>query len=327
MADLLLSDDAGLACPRGGFYVDPWRPVPLAVLTHAHADHARVGSARYIATRESVPILRRRLGPDAVIDAVEYGQRIPLGDTIVSLHSAGHVLGSAQIRVESGGETWLMTGDLKRDPDPTCAPFEIVRADVIITEATFALPIYRWPDPVQVVDQLRERWKKDGLTVVFAYALGKSQRILSMLGPDLPGPIYAHGAVRVVVDAYREAGVILPEVRPIEDKAAKKTMAGALVLAPPSARGTPWMKRFSTATTAFASGWMQVRGDRRRRAIDLGMVLSDHADWPGLLRTIEDSGATRVLLTHGHGEPLARWLREQGKDATVMKTLFEGEAE
>lgn len=320
---MLERDDSGLHCPRGGFWVDPWAPVSTAVLTHLHADHARPGCGRYLAARAGEPVLRRRLGPEVEVQWLEYGERVRLGDVTVSLHPAGHVLGSAQVRVEGGGETWLVSGDLKRDHDPTCAPFEVVRCDVLIIEATFALPIYRWPDPLLEIERLRARWKQDGLTLVFAYALGKAQRIAAMLGET----VFAHGAVLGMVEAYRAAGVVLPEVRPIDDSVTKKMLAGALVLAPPSARGSPWMRRFTGATVGFASGWMQVRGDRRRRGIELGLVISDHADWPSLLRTIDESQASRVLVTHGQSEALARYLREQGRDAGVLETAFEGEGD
>ncbi len=320
---MLVRDDRGLACPAGGFWVDPWLPVPVAVLTHLHGDHAHPGSGRYVAARAGEAVLRKRLGPEVEVQWVDYGERFELGGVTVSLHPAGHVLGSAQVRVEGGGEVWLVTGDLKREPDPTCAPFEVVRCDVLITEATFALPIYRWPDPQQEIERLRARWRSDGLTLMFAYALGKAQRILALLGE----PVFAHGAVVAMVDAYRAAGVVLPEVRPIDASVTKKMLAGALVLAPPSARGSPWMRRFTGATVGFASGWMQVRGDRRRRGIELGLVLSDHADWPGLLRTIDETGASRILVTHGQSDTLARYLREQGRDADVLETRFEGEGD
>lgn len=325
---VLVRDDAGLACPSGGFWIDAWAPVARCVLTHAHADHARPGCGSYVATPESVPILRRRLGPEAVIEPLAYGERRRFGDVEVSLHPAGHVLGSAQVRVTQGDAVWVVTGDVKRAPDPTCAPFEPVRCDVLVVEATFGLPIYRWPSADAELERLVARWRADGQVVTFAYALGKAQRLLALLAAreDLPGPVLAHGAVRVLVEAYREAGVALPEA-PAIDAVDDATRARSLILAPPSARGSPWMRRFPRATTALASGWMRVRGDRRRRAIDLGLVVSDHADWPALESIVRDSGASRVLVTHGMADTFARHLRAQGLEADVLGTAYEGEAD
>ncbi|UJR83825.1 ligase-associated DNA damage response exonuclease [Sandaracinus amylolyticus] len=330
---LLEPDDRGLWCAAGGFHVDPWAPVPRAVLTHGHGDHARPGSGSYLSVIEGAPILRRRLGDDATIQTLAYGERLRIGDTTVSLHPAGHVLGSAQIRIEHAGEIWVVTGDYKRDRDPTCAPFEPVRCDVLVTEATFALPIYRWPDPAQVIDDIVAFWdeaRDAGVpALLFCYALGKAQRILAELAArGIDRPVHAHGAMMGITDVYRASPGMAPmlELRSATD-AKKKDLEGALVLSPLSARGTSWIRRFSKARSGFASGWMQVRGDRRRRAIARGFVLSDHADWPALLRTIDESGASRVLATHGFADALARYVREtRGIDAGVLATRYEGEA-
>ena len=316
---------AGLYCPAGDFYIDPWRPVDRAVLTHAHADHARRGHARYLAQRDALGVLLARLGPVS-IDAVGYGETRTIGGARVSLHPAGHVLGSSQVRVEVGGETWVVTGDYKLDPDPTCVAFEPVRADVLITESTFGLPIYRWSPPERLFSEIDAWWRGNAAqgrpSVVYAYAFGKAQRILAGVDASI-GPIVCHGAVELLNRCYREAGVALPQTLAATGPARaadRATCAGALVLAPPSAQSTPWLRRFPDASDAFASGWMQLRGARRRRSVDRGFVMSDHADWPGLLRAIEASGATRVYATHGYAASLSRYLSDRGLDARTFET-------
>lgn len=320
----------GLYCPPAGWYIDPWRPVSRALITHAHGDHARPGSERYIAARPSHTLLRRRL-PNAAIDYVDYGETLELGDARISFHPAGHVLGSAQVRVEAGGRVAVVSGDYKRQPDPTCTPFEVVPCDTFVTEATFALPAYRWRPASEVAAELaawfRANREAGRCTVVFCYALGKAQRLLAELGPWLDTPVYLHGALRPLVEAYREAGVELPETAPVNDRA-RGDWRGQLVFAVPSAAGSPWMRRFGDCRTAAASGWMRVRGDRRRRGHDRGFVLSDHVDWPDVLRTVRETGAKRVLCTHGYADTLARFLREErGLDAAAIETAFEGEAD
>lgn len=321
---------AGLYCPAGDFHVDPWRRVERAVLTHAHSDHARPGSALYHAAAPGLGLLRHRLGHDASIVAHPYGRPFRIGDARVSLHPAGHVLGSAQVRIEVGGAVAVVTGDFKTDPDPSCAAFEPLGCDLLITEATFALPIYRWPHPERVVGDILAWWEEGAAegraSVLFAYSLGKAQRILAELARICDRPVHVHGAIAALLPAYREAGVVLPGTVPVAEAKGSGDFAGALVLAPPGASGQIWMRRFGDARTAFASGWMQVRGQRRRRGFDRGFVLSDHADWPGLIRTVRASGARRVLATHGHADVLARYLCEQGVDAAPLTTLF-GEAE
>ena len=329
-ADVLEVDDFGLRCTRGGFHVDPWKPVPVAVVTHAHSDHARPGSQRYLATESSLPILQRRLQPDAVIDTVPYGEPFHLGDATLSFHPAGHVLGSAQVRVEVDGEVWVVSGDYKRSPDPTCEPFELVPCDVFITEATFALPIYRWPDAQSVARDILSWWQENRAagrnSVLFCYALGKCQRLLGELARLSDQRVFLHGALVALTDVYRRAGVHLLPTTYVGDHEGK--FAGDLILAPPSARGTPWMRRFGVISTAFASGWMRIRGARRGRSMDRGFILSDHADWPELLDTIEATGAQRVLTTHGYSDTLARFLRERrGLDAENLETRYLGESE
>ncbi len=318
----------GLYCPAGDFFIDPWRPAPRAVITHAHGDHLRAGSDAYFTSRAGAALARRRLPPDARLTALEYGEPVDFGGVRVSLHPAGHVLGSAQVRLEHDGEVWVVSGDYKRDADLTCAPFEVVPCDVFISEATFALPVYRWSPASAVAADILAWWQANrarGLaSVLFAYALGKAQRVLAELAVLTPEPVYVHGAVENLVEVYRDAGVAMsPTLSP---QATRRTdYAGALVLAPPGAVGSPWMRRFGDAATGFCSGWMRVRGDRRRRGYDRGFVLSDHADWPSLLRTFRETGARRILLTHGHTETMTRYLREQGLDAAALATDYGAE--
>jgi len=322
VSDLVVASSAGLHCPAGDFHVDPDGAVPRAVVTHAHGDHARPGSAAYICAAPSVPLLRRRLGEEVPITGVPYGDRVRLGNAEVSFHPAGHVLGSAQVRIEAGGSVWVVTGDYKRQPDPTCAPFESLRADGLVTEATFALPIYRWPEPEEVARNILAWWdsaRARGMAAVLVcYALGKAQRVLALLSALTDRRVYVHGAIEPLVSLYRDAGVTMLPTERVADTTRGTSFAGALVLAPELAIGTPWMRRFGSHETAFASGWMRVRGNRRRRSFDRGFELSDHADWPALLATVRESGARRVLTTHGYAEPLARYLRETGIDAEAL---------
>jgi putative mRNA 3-end processing factor len=304
--------------------------VNRAVITHAHSDHASPGSTSYLCAAPGAALLRRRL-PEAHVETLEYGERITIGDTRVSFHPAGHILGSSQVRVEHQGEVWVASGDYKREPDPTCAPFEPVRCHTFITEATFALPIYTWDPSATIVDEMvawwRENREQERPSIVFCYVLGKAQRILAELREAADVPIHLHGAMAVMTDAYREAGVALAPTQRITEDMRGKALSRALVLAPLSARGTPWMRRLPGASVGFASGLMRVRGVRRQRAFDRGFVLSDHADWPALLATIEATGASRVLVTHGWSEALARYLSEtRGLETGIIRTQFEGEA-
>lgn len=325
--DLIELRPEGLYCAAGGFHIDPWQPVPLALITHAHGDHARWGSQRYLGTTEARPLLRARLGADAHIDWMDYGAELVLGETTVSFHPAGHILGSAQVRVRhASGETWVVTGDYKRDPDPTCTPFEVVPCDVLITEATFALPVYRWRPTSEVAAEVLAWWDeciaRGRPAVLFCYALGKAQRLLAELARLCDRTVYLHGAMLELVQCYRDAGVAMLPTEAVSEQAKGRAFAGQLILAPPSAAGAPWMRRFRDASTGFASGWMRIRGNRRRRGYDRGFVLSDHTDWNGLVRTVRESGAQRVLATHGSTESLVRYLVEQGIAAETLRTPY-----
>ena len=323
---LLTLTPQGLYCPAAEAWIDPWRPVPRALLTHAHADHARPGSGRYWAVASSEGILRRRLGSGIALLPVEYGQRLRIGGARVSFHSAGHVLGSAQILVEAGGERWLVSGDYTRCADPSCEAFAPVTADVCITEATFALPIYRWRPGREVAAEVLAWWRSapDRPSLLFAYAFGKAQRLLAELALlGVADEILLHGAVEALMDPYREAGVQLPPTRPLTSVARGESLAGRLVIAPPAAQHSPWMQRFRRPQTAFVSGWMAVRGARRRRGVERGFVLSDHADWPGLLQTVRETGARQVYVTHGQSDSLSRYLREhEGVAAEALEGDF-----
>lgn len=319
----------GLFCEEGGFHVDPASPVPRAILTHAHADHARPGSLEYVCAQSSVEVLRARLGETAKLVGLEYGERRAFGDVTVSLHPAGHVLGSSQVRIEHEREgVWVVSGDYKRDVDPTCEAFEPQQCDTFITEATFALPVYVWSDPREVIRELFECWRAERThaTLVFCYAFGKAQRILAHLAELTDEPVLLHGAMERLTDAYRRSGVALANTAPVSDSASHKDYAGRLVLCPPSAHRSPWMKRFKSPQTAFASGWMAVRGQKTRRGYERGFVLSDHADWPSLVKTVEQTRAKRVLVTHGSSDAFARYLREsRGIDAAPLGHLYEGD--
>lgn len=324
--ELLELDRCGLYCPAGDFHIDPWRRVDRAVITHGHGDHARPGMGHYWTERSGVPILRKRLGMYAPVDGVDYGEPMRFGDVTVSLHPAGHILGSAQVRIEHEGRVWVVSGDFKRDDDPTCAPFEVVPCDTFVTEATFAYPVYRWPDAREVAGEIHAWWQEcraaNRPAVLVSYALGKAQRILAELQHYTDEEVLLHGAMLDLVQIYRDAGVAMLPTRSASDFGVRHDFGGRLILAPPSAVGGKWMRRFRGASTGFASGWMLIRGNRRRRGYDRGFVMSDHADWPSLVRTVTECGARRVLATHGHTDVLVQHLRELGVDARPLKTPY-----
>ncbi|MAR08324.1 MAG: DNA ligase-associated DEXH box helicase [Cyanobium sp. NAT70] len=326
---LITRTSEGLYCPAADVWIDPWRPVSRALITHAHADHARPGCGEYWAVKDSEGVLRQRLGQTIALNPVDYGEELRLNRCKISFHSAGHVLGSAQIRIESKGQVWVVSGDYKRDHDPSCVPFEPVACDVLITEATFGMPIYRWQTGAIVAKEIHDWWKGDQSrpSLLFCYAFGKAQRLLAELKAiGVEDEILLHGAVESITRHYRAADVNMTPSRPVSELPRHDNLAGRLVLAPPSAHRSSWMKRFKAPQTGFASGWMAVRGARRRRGYERGFVLSDHADWPGLIRTVKESGAKKVYVTHGQSDVFARYLREkEAIDAQPLDTLFEGE--
>jgi putative mRNA 3-end processing factor len=327
---LLHVTDAGLFCEQGGFFIDPWQPVEHAVVTHAHADHLRRGCGSYLVARDSAFVTRSRLDEGALVETINYGETREINGVRVSLHPAGHILGSAQVRVEYQGEIWAVSGDYKTDPDCSCQPFEPVRCHVFVSECTFGLPVYRWPKPDTVFAEVLRWWQSNcsegRASLLYAYALGKAQRLLAGIADkDLPGSIYTHGAIETMNRAYSDTGISLPVTTYVGDASETVDWSTALVIAPPSAQGTPWARRFGSASSALASGWMRVRGTRRRRAVDRGFILSDHVDWPALLTSIDATGAEMILLTHGYTSVVARWLCEHGKNASALVTRYEGE--
>lgn len=331
-SDLITLTDRGFYCAAGGFYIDPWRPVARAVITHAHADHFARECRAYLVAADGAPVFRARLGASAPLQTLAYGERTTVNGVHVSLHPAGHILGSAQVRVEHGGEVWVVSGDYNTAPaQQTCAPFEAVRCHAFITEATFALPIYHWRPQAAVFADINAWWRANRdagrASMVYAYALGKAQRVLAGLDRTI-GRVFTHGAVEQMTAAYRAGGVDLPPTTYVADHTAnvdKPDWAGDLILAPLSAGGSPWVRKFGGYASAFVSGWMQIRGARRRRAVDRGFVLSDHADWDGLLAAIAATGAEHIGVTHGYVPAFVRYLREQGYDAHAYETRYRGE--
>ena len=332
MEDLIVQRPEGLYCPPGDFYIDPWRPVDRAVITHAHADHSRRGNTHYLAAAPAEGVLRARLG-DIDLQTLPYGAAVDHFGVRLSLHPAGHVLGSAQVRLEHGGRIWVASGDYyvagssadAREDNQTCAPFEPVRCHCFITESTFGLPIYRWRPQAELFASIDAWWRGNAeagrASLLMGYSFGKAQRILKGVDRSI-GPIVVHGAVEPLNRAYRAAGVDLPPTQLVTELADKSLIRRALVVAPPSVQGSPWTRRFGQYSDAFASGWMQLRGARRRRSVDRGFVLSDHADWPGLQRAIAATGADRVIVTHGYEAVMVRWLSDQGLEASSFETEY-----
>lgn len=329
MNPLLQLTTSGLYCAIGNFYLDPLQPVERAVITHAHADHARYGCKRYLAAAPSEQVARVRLGIDAKIQTLPYGEAYNINGVTLSFHPAGHILGSAQVRVEHRGEVWVLSGDYKTEPDNTCTPFEPLRCHTFITEATFGLPIYHWPAQTKVFAEINDWWRQNAAegrpSILYCYALGKAQRVLAGVDGSI-GPILTHGAVERLNGAYRASGVVLPKTA-YALAANKADFARALILAPTSVRGTSWLNRFGAFASGYASGWMRIRGARRQRAVDRGFVLSDHVDWDGLLRTIKATGAERIGVTHGYVPVVVRYLREQGMAAYAIETRFREEGD
>jgi putative mRNA 3-end processing factor len=322
---LLEITTAGIYCRSGDFYIDPWQAVDRAIITHAHADHARPGCCRYLAATDSEGLLRLRLGSDISLQPLAYGEKVAVNSVTLSLHPAGHVLGSAQIRIEHRGEIWVVSGDYKIEKDATCRPFEQLRCHTFVTESTFGLPVFKWRPQADIFADINTWWKdnqsRGSTSILFAYSLGKAQRVIAGLDPNL-GPIFTHGAVENINQCYRQAGIHLPATRHVAAVEDNSAFEGAMVVAPPSADTPAYTKRFSGAGKAFTSGWMQIRGMRRRRGVDRGFVLSDHTDWSGLISTITASEAETVWVTHGYTAELVQYLRDLGMDAHQIETQF-----
>ncbi len=332
--DLLRPTPEGLYCPPGDFYIDPVRPVARALVTHGHADHARPGNHSVLATRQTLDIMALRYGKDFAAErqTAALGETIRIGDVSVSFHPAGHVLGSAQIAVEHKGLRIVASGDYKRRPDPTCAGFEPVDCDVFITEATFALPVFRHPGTGDEVAKLLKSVEQfpERAHLVGAYALGKAQRVIKHLreaGYD--APIYIHGALTKLCDYYRSEGIDLGELRPATVEGGNKgDFAGVIIVGPPSAFADKWARRFPDPVSCFASGWMRVRQRARQRGVELPLIISDHCDWDELTGTIDEIAPTEVWVTHGREEALVRWCELRQLRARPLHLVgYEDEAE
>ena len=324
MQETMIVRPEGLYCPAGDFYIDPRGQVERALVTHAHSDHARPGHKSYLVSETCLPLLKLRLGHEVKAEDVPFGETRKIGDARVSFHPAGHILGSAQIRVEVKGQVWVVSGDYKPQPDRSCEPFELVKCNVFVSECTFGLPVYHWEKEESVHQQINEWWSNNAKagkpSLLFAYSLGKAQRVLRGLDSEI-GPIYAHGAVHPFLPVYESSGVKFPHVQKPKD--GDGNWAGAMIVAPPAVEDAGWTRRFKGAERGFASGWMAVRGAKRRRNLDRGFVLSDHADWAGLLEVIKGTGAEQIKLTHGDGAPLARYLGEQGIHASMLEGAYQ----
>lgn len=328
MSNLLTFTPEGIYCAAGDFHIDPWLPVPLALITHGHADHSRLGMGAYMATTSAAPIMRHRLG-EIKMDTVAYGDVTSINGVDVSFHPAGHVPGSAQIRVAHKGDVWVASGDYKTVDDGLSEPFEPVRCNAFITESTFGLPVFNWTPQDILADQINDWWARNAADGVFSllscYALGKAQRLLRAVDPSI-APILTHAAIENTNRIMRGQCIALPDTTLVTPDLDLKAHKGALVLATPSALNSTWARRFKPASSAFASGWMALRGVRRRRAADRGFIMSDHADWNGLNDAIKQTGAERIFVTHGYTSVFSRWLSEQGYDAKVVQTQFDDDA-
>ncbi len=323
---LLQFTEKGIYCAPAGVYLDPWQPVDKAIISHGHADHSRAGHQKYITHNLNIPIVKHRLG-DVVVSGVDWGETFTVNGVHFSLHPAGHIIGSSQIRVEHRGEVWVFSGDYKLEDDGVATSFVPVSCHTFITECTFGLPAFKWLPQQDVFNDINLWWhqnKAEGKTsVLFGYSLGKAQRLLKYLDPSI-GRIFTHAAVENMTEVLRPVARFPPTTL-ISRETKKEDIAGNLVLAPPSAHGSPWIRKMVPFVTAAASGWMAFRGTRRRRALDKGFVLSDHCDWQGLLHCIRETGAQRVICTHGYSEIFSRYLREQGYDSLTELTQYEGE--
>jgi putative mRNA 3-end processing factor len=321
--------DKGLYCRAGNFYIDPWQAVDKAIITHAHSDHAKWGSRNYLCHHHTTPLLKLRLG-DVSVQSIEWNEQIEINSVKVSLHPAGHIIGSSQIRLEYNNEVWVVSGDYKTENDGISGGFEPIRCNTFISESTFGLPIYNWKPQAEIYANIQQ-WIKDNeeagkTSVIIGYSLGKAQRILKCVA-EVTGKILVHGAIWNVHQALINAGWNLPAVQRVTPETSKEEFKNAVIIAPPSADGSPWMKRFTPYSVGVCSGWMQVRGNVRRRNTDAGFALSDHADWNGLLNAVKATGAEKVFVTHGFQAAFSRYLNENGIQSAEVKTEFGGEEE
>lgn len=319
----------GIYCPRADLFIDPWKPQKKAIVTHAHADHARWGMQSYLAHKNSAEVLKLRLGTDIQLQTVDFGEEVRVNGVKFSLHPAGHIYGSSQVRVEYKGQVWVISGDYKTEDDGFCTPFEPVPCHHFVTESTFGMPVYQWQKQEEVFREVNSWWRKNQEegknTVIFGYSLGKAQRIIDNLDLSI-GDVFLHGAIWNTNEALIKNGAPLPQLKYADKDIPKSRYKGCLIVAPPSAMGTPWMRKFQPYSTGVCSGWMMIRGARRRRAVDRGFVLSDHADWNGLNEAVAATGAKNIYVTHGYTAVFSKWLQEQGLNAKEVSTLYEGES-
>ena len=330
MADLIIKNKKGLYVPQANAYIDPWRPVDKALISHIHADHCRHGNKQYICPDTSKLILKRRLGVETV-SSFPYGQKFSVNGVQFSFHPAGHIPGSAQIKVEYKGEVWVYSGDYKTEDDGLSHAFEPVKCHTFITECTFGLPVYRWVPQQKIIDDIQKWWNANAAlnrpSLILAYSLGKAQRLISALGESGPGPVYCHSATQQMNSAVRKSGFELPKTKILTEKTKKEKLEKALVIISPSGLSTHWKKTLKNASTAMTSGWMSIRGAKRRSAVDMGFSISDHADWEGLHLAIKGTGAERIICTHGYQHIFSKWLNENGWQAEELETEFVNESE
>jgi putative mRNA 3-end processing factor len=327
--NLLELTPSGLYCPQADIFIDPWRPVDKAVITHAHSDHARWGMKHYLSHHHSAEVMKLRLGQEISLETMDYGESLDINGVSLSLHPAGHIPGSAQVRLEYKGKTVVISGDYKTEDDGLSQPFEPIKCHEFVSECTFGMPIYKWQSQKEIFTSINAWWKQNASlgrnSVLFAYSLGKGQRIINHLDLSI-GEVFAHGAIWNTNQALLANGVKVTDIPKVTQEIPKSRFRGTMIIAPPSAMGSPWMKQFSPYQTGICSGWMNIRGARRRRAADAGFVLSDHADWEGLISAIKATEAEKVYLTHGSTAVFGRYLEEVEKiHAVELKTLFEGE--
>ncbi|MDO6435787.1 ligase-associated DNA damage response exonuclease [Cyclobacterium sp. 1_MG-2023] len=325
---LLQFTEKGIFCERANVYIDPWKPVDYAIITHAHADHSRWGNKFYLSHHLSKPIIQHRLGSDIHIESMEYLEKRTIHGVSFSFYPAGHIIGSAQVRVEYKGEVWVASGDYKLEDDGFASPFEPIKCNTFITECTFGLPVFQWQNQKEVFDDINKWWKKnqeeDKVTILTGYSLGKAQRLIQGIDPSI-GKIFTHGAIEKTNEIIRNMGVKLNQTTYVNSEISKSAYRGALIIAPPSALGTSWQKKFQPFEVGNASGWMKLRGPRRRRSLDRGFVLSDHADWDGLNAAIKATACEKVIVTHGYTNIFSKWLNDQGIETQIEATAFEAE--
>jgi putative mRNA 3-end processing factor len=324
---LLVHTGLGLYCPKADVYLDPWKPVKKAILSHGHADHARWGSSSYLCTPSAAPVIKYRLG-DINLETLPFGEEKLINGVSFSLHPAGHILGSAQIKVSYKGEIVVFSGDYKTANDGFSEAFEPVKCHTFITESTFGLPVYHWQDQKWVFSEMEE-WCKNNrnnhhLSILYGYSLGKAQRILQGL-PESVGPIFTHSTIEAVLNVMRNQGVSLKNTIPVNEHLTRADLLSGVIIAPPAVQNSNWLKKFEPIRNGVVSGWMALRGARRRRNADKGFVLSDHADWEGLNEAISLTGAENIFVTHGYTDILSKWLIDKGLNAYPLETNFEGD--